>query len=77
MPTYEYECKKCGHRFEQFQQMSAKPLKRCPQCRGAVRRLLGTGGAVLVRSGGASSRELPPCARGGSCADGCPMQSEG
>ena len=73
MPTYEYECGRCGHRFEKFQQMSAKPVKKCPECKGKVRRLLSAGGAVLVRSGGGSAPE-PPCARGGSCEDGCPMQ---
>ena len=76
MPTYEYECSKCGHRFEKFQQMSARRVRKCPQCGGTVRRLLGVGGAVLIRSGRGSSPELPPCARGGSCADGCPMQSD-
>ena len=32
MPTYEYECPACGHRFEEFQSMTAKPLKVCPKC---------------------------------------------
>lgn len=34
MPTYEYECRKCGRRFERFQAMSDAPLERCPECRG-------------------------------------------
>ena len=29
MPTYEYECQKCGHRFEEFQSITAEPLKSC------------------------------------------------
>ena len=32
MPTYEYECEHCGHRFERMQPMSAPPVKKCPQC---------------------------------------------
>ena len=52
MPTYEYECHKCGHRFEEFQNMNDKPLKTCPACGGSVRRLLGTGAAVIVKGSG-------------------------
>ncbi|HEY7728361.1 MAG TPA: FmdB family zinc ribbon protein [Candidatus Eisenbacteria bacterium] len=52
MPTYEYECRKCGHRFELFQKITAPARKRCPRCRGAVRRLLGTGGGMLFKGTG-------------------------
>ena len=38
-----------SHRFEQFQGMSEKPLNRCPQCVGAVRRMIGWGAAIIVR----------------------------
>lgn len=40
MPIYEYECKRCGHRFELIQKFSDKPRKRCPECQGAVERLI-------------------------------------
>ncbi len=33
MPLYEYECKKCGHRFERIQQFSEAPVKKCPKCK--------------------------------------------
>src|SRR5689334_22944298 len=54
MPTYEYECQKCGHHFEQFQLISAKPLTRCPKprCKGKVKRLLGTGAGLLFKGSG-------------------------
>lgn len=52
MPTYEYECVKCGHRFELFQTMSEKPRKRCPKCRGKVRRLVGTGAGIIFKGSG-------------------------
>ncbi len=52
MPTYEYECKKCSHKFEQFQRMSDPPLKRCPKCKGAVRRLMGTGAGIIFKGSG-------------------------
>ncbi|MGE5177173.1 MAG: FmdB family zinc ribbon protein [Hyphomicrobiales bacterium] len=52
MPTYEYECEKCGHRFELFQKMSDPPRKRCPKCRGKVRRLIGTGAGMIFKGSG-------------------------
>ena len=52
MPTYEYECTKCGHQFEKFQSMKDEPLKRCPKCRCKVRRLLGTGAGIIFKGSG-------------------------
>jgi putative FmdB family regulatory protein len=40
MPLYEYQCKKCGHRFEKIQKFSDKPIKKCPECGGPVEQLL-------------------------------------
>jgi putative FmdB family regulatory protein len=50
MPTYEYECEKCGNHFELFQSMKDAPKKSCPQCKGRVRRLI-SGGAGLIFKG--------------------------
>ena len=36
MPLYEYQCTKCGHRFEKIQKFSDKPIKKCPECGGRV-----------------------------------------
>jgi putative FmdB family regulatory protein len=52
MPTYEYECQKCGHRFDEFQSMTAKPLQRCPKCRGKLKRLIGAGAGLLFKGSG-------------------------
>lgn len=54
MPTYEYECRKCGHTFEEFQSIKAEPLKTCPKkgCRGKVRRLMGAGAGLLFKGSG-------------------------
>lgn len=40
MPLYEYKCKKCGHRFERILKFSDKPIKKCPDCGGAVEQLI-------------------------------------
>lgn len=53
MPTYEYECEKCGHQFEVFQSITASPLKKCPKCKAArLRRLIGAGAALLFKGSG-------------------------
>jgi putative FmdB family regulatory protein len=52
MPTYEYECTKCDHRFEAFQSMKDEPLKRCPKCRCKIRRALGSGAGIIFRGTG-------------------------
>lgn len=53
MPTYEYQCSACDHRFEQFQSIKDKPLKKCPGCgKPKLERLIGTGGAVIFKGGG-------------------------
>ena len=48
MPTYEYECRKCG-RFDRFQRITAKPLKACPRCGAAVKRLIGAGAGIIFK----------------------------
>jgi putative FmdB family regulatory protein len=55
MPTYEYECTACGLRFERRQKISDDPVAECPECRGTVRRLIGSGTAVVIKGGGGSS----------------------
>jgi len=52
MPTYEYECQKCGHRFEEFQSMKDAPLTKCPECKGKVKRLIGAGAGFLFKGSG-------------------------
>lgn len=54
MPTYEYECKKCGHQFEQYQSITAEPLTGCQKkgCRGRVRRLISSGAGLLFKGSG-------------------------
>jgi putative FmdB family regulatory protein len=53
MPTYDYECDACQHRFEEFQSFSEEPLKKCPKCKkNKLRRLIGTGAAVVFKGSG-------------------------
>jgi len=60
MPTYEYVCEKCGHQFEKFQPISAKPLAVCAEelCarkrwgKGKVKRAIVTGGGLIFKGSG-------------------------
>lgn len=53
MPTYEYVCEACNHRFDEFQSFKDDPLKVCPACKEEkLRRLFGTGAAILFKGSG-------------------------
>lgn len=60
MPTYEYVCQKCGHEFEVFQSIAAKPLRTCPEnvcaqkkwSRGKVKKKISAGAGLLFKGGG-------------------------
>lgn len=54
MPTYDYQCQKCGHRYEVFQSMKDDRLTDCPleTCDGNVKRLLGTGAGIIFKGSG-------------------------
>ncbi|MFZ5800089.1 MAG: FmdB family zinc ribbon protein [Candidatus Omnitrophota bacterium] len=83
MPTYEYECLSCGHRFEIFQAMTAKSLTSCPKCGEKVKRLFGSGGGIIFKGSGfyaTDYRKAPPksdkpCAKCPS-QERCPSQKE-
>jgi putative FmdB family regulatory protein len=52
MPTYEYECRSCRHTFEAFQSIKDEPLKKCPKCGKALRRLFGGGLGIIFKGSG-------------------------
>jgi len=70
MPTYEYECKKCGLRFERQQPITDRPLTECPECDGEVRRLVSGGAGFIIKGAGRGRMERsgkPCCGRDGRC----------
>jgi len=52
MPTYDYKCSNCNHTFEYFQPMSAAPLTECPECKGNLKRIIGTGSGPIFKGSG-------------------------
>lgn len=51
MPTYQYLCESCGHRFDIFQHFADAPLTTCPNCSGQIHRVLFPAGIVFKGSG--------------------------
>ena len=53
MPTYDYVCDACNHKFELFQSITAEPEKKCPECgKKKLRRLIGAGAAIVFKGSG-------------------------
>jgi putative FmdB family regulatory protein len=89
MPTYEYLCKTCGHRFETWQKMSDEPLTVCPNCGAEIHRVLFATGVVFKGSGfystetraqpsenGSSETPAAPTATGDSDANGSSTKTD-
>lgn len=87
MPTYDYECSKCGHKFEHFQKMSDEPVSKCPKCGKRAHRLIGGGLGIIFKGSGfyetdykkksGSKSDSPSCGapKGDSC-KGCPRSKD-
>lgn len=81
MPTYDYLCEDCGHRFEKFQPIQAVPEKQCPQCGQQVKRLISGGAGVLFKGSGfyqtdyRSSSYKNDAKKDSPCDSGCASQS--
>ena len=73
MPTYDYACGLCGHEFEEFQSITARPLKKCPECgKNGLSRLIGTGAGVIFKGSGFYGTDY----RGGSYSSDAKKDSE-
>ena len=84
MPTYEYECNKCGNKFEEFQSIKAPALKKCPKCKGKVQRLISGGAGLIFKGTGfyqtdykkssVTSEPTSSCEGSGVACKGCPKK---
>ncbi len=91
MPTYDYVCDACEHAFEHYQGINDDKLTKCPKCRkNKLRRLLGTGSAVVFKGSGfyqtdyrsesykkAQAAEKPASSEGSSSGDSAKSESGG
>jgi len=81
MPTYVYECSKCGKSFDLFQSMKDDPIKKCPSCKGKVDRLIGQGSGIIFKGSGFYETDYKKKTPVSSCnksdspaCGGCPMK---
>ena len=51
MPLYEYQCRKCQHRFEKIEKVAGPHTRKCPRCRGSVERLVALSAIQFKGSG--------------------------
>ena len=53
MPTYDYRCENCEHEWELFQRITAKPIRKCPECgKLKARRVIGPGAGLIFKGSG-------------------------
>jgi putative FmdB family regulatory protein len=65
MPLYEYECKKCHHRFERIRKFSDPKIRTCPNCGGPVEQLI-SASAMQFKGSGWYVNDYPKKSGGGS-----------
>jgi len=70
MPTYDYVCDGCEHKFEQFQSMNDAALKKCPKCnKSKLRRLIGAGAGIIFKGSGFYITDYKKSGSSGSSSD--------
>jgi len=53
MPTYDYQCSACKHKWEEFQSIKAPATRKCPECKKLkAERLIGTGAGIIFKGSG-------------------------
>ena len=53
MPTYDYKCRACDNRWEEFQPITAKATEKCPECgKNKAERVIGAGAGILFKGSG-------------------------
>lgn len=84
MPTYEYECSSCKHKFEILQSISEKPKTKCPECGKQLKKLISSTGGFIFKGKGfyatdykkasqpAKNTGAPVCPKAKSGCSGCP-----
>ncbi len=75
MPTYDYACAACGHRFERFESIHDEGAKACPKCgKRRARRRIGTGAGLIFKGSGFYTTDSRPPSKGQESAE--PKKSE-
>src|SRR5271170_6335657 len=75
MPLYEYECKKCHHRFERIQTFAARHTKKCPECGGPIEQMI-SAPAVQFKGSGWYVTDYPKKSSGSAASSDSSSKSE-
>ena len=77
MPTYDYRCTACGHRFERFESINDGGAKACPKCnKKKAKRMLGTGAGLIFKGAGFYTTDSKKSSGGDSGAGNSEKKSE-
>ncbi|MDD5409588.1 MAG: zinc ribbon domain-containing protein [Candidatus Omnitrophica bacterium] len=76
MPTYEYECLTCKHKFEILQSIKEKPITKCPKCSNKVKKLISSTGGFIFKGPGFYATDYkktnkPSCPKAQQGCSGC------
>jgi len=80
MPTYEYECLTCKHKFEILQSITAKPKTKCPKCGKKIRKLISSSGGFIFKGSGFYATDYKKKAQSSHSGDttgACPKIKDG
>jgi putative FmdB family regulatory protein len=79
MPTYEYECLSCKHKFEILQSINEKPKNKCPKCGKKLRKLISSTGGFIFKGSGfyATDYKKNNKSQDSSSSATCPKAKEG
>ncbi|MFA5092940.1 MAG: FmdB family zinc ribbon protein [Candidatus Omnitrophota bacterium] len=79
MPTYEYECLSCKHKFEILQSITEKPKTKCPQCGKKVKKLISSTGGFIFKGTGFYATDYKKSSKSSisSSVGGCPKAKDG
>jgi len=72
MPTYEYQCQKCGHCFSEFQRIVDPPIKDCPKCnkKDCVEQIISGGSGLIFKGSGFYETDYKHKSSSGSSSSG-------
>ncbi len=78
MPTYEYECLGCKHKFDVLQSITAKPVTKCPLCGKKVKKLISSTGGFIFKGSGFYATDYKKAGKSGHATQSaCPKAKEG
>jgi len=77
MPTYEYQCLSCKHKFEILQSIKDKPKTKCPKCGKKLKKLISAAAGFIFKGSGFYATDYKPHKASEGTKSQCPKAKEG